>query len=159
MKTLTLESDFFRKTHFVAAIIMLMGVLILSPATLFAQGEGMKRGNAGKGDHGYDVKSVETINGEVYKIDRVENKEKGMVGIHVGLKTASESIEVHLGPAWYVDAQSVRLAKGDAREIKGSKITYKDAPALIAATIKKGEEVLVLRDDEGKPVWRGKREN
>jgi hypothetical protein len=40
-------------------------------------------------------------------------------------------------------------------EVKGSRITFEGKPAIIAAEIKKGEETLKLRDENGFPVWSG----
>jgi hypothetical protein len=40
-------------------------------------------------------------------------------------------------------------------EVKGSRITLEGKPARIAAQVKKGGEVLKLRDDDGRPVWAG----
>lgn len=39
--------------------------------------------------------------------------------------------------------------------MKASKIAFGGKPALIAAQVKKGDEVLKLRDDAGFPVWSG----
>jgi hypothetical protein len=39
----------------------------------------------------------------------------------------------------------------------GSRITYEGKPAIIAAEVKKGDEVLRLRDEKGIPVWAGRR--
>jgi hypothetical protein len=41
------------------------------------------------------------------------------------------------------------------RNMKGSRITFGVKPAIIAAEVKKGDEVLKLRDDSGFPVWSG----
>jgi hypothetical protein len=43
----------------------------------------------------------------------------------------------------------------DKIEVKGSRITFGGRPAMIAAEMKKGDEVLKLRDDSGFPVWSG----
>ncbi len=76
-------------------------------------------------------------------------------GVHVLLKTATGNISVHLGPAWYLENQDVKISVHDKIEAKGSRIVFNGSPALIAAEIKKGEEVLKLRDENGYPVWSG----
>ena len=81
---------------------------------------------------------------------------KGMsYGIHIILKTATGDIDVHLGPAWYIDNQDVSVKKGDTVEVKGSKVTVGGKPAIIAAEVKKGDETLMLRDEAGFPYWSG----
>ncbi|HEU4344281.1 MAG TPA: hypothetical protein VFU31_22205 [Candidatus Binatia bacterium] len=43
----------------------------------------------------------------------------------------------------------------DRVEVKGARITFEGKPAIIASEVKKGDEVLRLRDDAGFPVWAG----
>ena len=70
-------------------------------------------------------------------------------GVHVTLKTATETQSVHLGPAWYLENQDVKLEPKQMVEVKGLRITYCGKPAIIAAEVRKGDEVLKLRDDDG----------
>jgi hypothetical protein len=49
----------------------------------------------------------------------------------------------------------VKIEAKDKVEVKGSKITFGGKPAIIAIEVKKGDEVLKLRDDAGFPVWSG----
>ena len=103
----------------------------------------------------YDPKTVETISGEVERVDTI-TPVKGMSGgVHLVVKTDKGSISVHLGPAWYLENQDVKIQPKDKVEITGSRITFKGKPAIIAKEIKKGAEVLNLRDDNGYPVWSG----
>jgi hypothetical protein len=71
------------------------------------------------------------------------------------VRTDQETISVHLGPAWYVQRQDIKIVPGDKVEITGSRITYQGKPAIIAAEVKKGEEILKLRDENGFPAWSG----
>ena len=76
-------------------------------------------------------------------------------GVHFTLKTEKETIPVHLGPSWYMEEQAVSFAPGDKVEVTGSRITYQGQPTIIAAEVKKGGQVLKLRDAAGVPVWAG----
>jgi len=60
-----------------------------------------------------------------------------------------------LGPQWYLENQDVKIEPTDKVEIKGSRVTMQGQPALIVAEVKKGDEVLKLRDDAGIPLWAG----
>jgi hypothetical protein len=103
----------------------------------------------------YDLKTVETIKGEVDKVDYVTPL-KGMGrGVHLLLKTEQGMMNVHLGPAWYVENQDVKIAPKDRLEVKGSRVTIDGTPVVIAAEVRKGAEVLALRDDSGIPRWAG----
>jgi len=103
----------------------------------------------------YDPKTVETITGEVTSVDRI-TPAKGMSGgVHMNVKTDRETLSVHLGPTWYIENQDVKIERKDKVEVKGSRITFAGKPAIIAAEVKKGDETLKLRDDNGFPVWSG----
>jgi len=103
----------------------------------------------------YDPKTMETLSGEVTSVDRI-TPGKGMTGgIHMNVKTDKETISVHLGPSWYIENQDVKIASKDKVEVKGARVTFAGKPAIIAAEVKKGDEVLKLRDDSGFPAWSG----
>jgi len=103
----------------------------------------------------YDTKTVETISGTVKTVDKV-TPVKGMhSGVHVTLKTDKETISVHLGPEWYIERLDTKIEKGDKIEVKGSRITVMGKPAIIASEVKKGDNVLILRDASGIPSWSG----
>jgi hypothetical protein len=69
------------------------------------------------------------------------------------LQTEKESISVHLGPSWYIDKQAPRIETNDRITVTGSRVTTAGKTAIIAAEIKKGNEVLKLRDENGMPAW------
>lgn len=127
----------------------------------FAQQQGMKwKGSGGWGmgsQYGkmYDTKTVETISGEVVSIDKITPMKGMKYGIHLQVKTDKETISVHLGPMWYIENQDMKIAPKDNVEITGSRITFEGKPAIVAAEIKKGNEALKLRDENGFPVWSG----
>jgi hypothetical protein len=153
-----MEITEMRKTVAVIGMLVVLGGLVAGEA--WAQ-KGMRwRGSGGwapDGQYGrlYDAKTVETISGEIVSVD-VMAPMKGMApGLHLTVKTDKETVSVHLGPAWYLENQDVKLAPKDKVEIKGSRITFAGKPGLIAAEVKKGDETLILRDATGIPVWSG----
>lgn len=64
---------------------------------------------------------------------------------------------MHLGPGGFIEKQNFRIEPKDKIEIKGSRITVKGVPAIIAAEVKKGTGVLKLRDEQGIPAWKGQK--
>lgn len=103
----------------------------------------------------YNPQTVETISGEVVKVEKITPMKGMSSGIHILVKTDTGEISVHLGPSWYMDKQDTKIAVGDKVEVKGSKVEYSGKPAIIAAEVQKGDEVLKLRDDNGYPAWAG----
>lgn len=102
----------------------------------------------------FDAKTIVEMKGTIEKIEKIA-PEKGMsVGIHLMVKTSNnEKMSVHLGPAWYLDNQEVQFAASDKITVKGSKITYQNALAIIAVSVMRGEQTLLLRDKKGVPKW------
>jgi hypothetical protein len=73
------------------------------------------------------------------------------------LKTATESIEVHLGPVAFLNDKKITVAQGDALEILGSRVTIDGEAVLLAREVKKGDNTWTLRDQSGRPLWSGGR--
>ena len=145
-----------------------LGVSVLAIAVLtlcvvtesIAQG-GMKwRGSGGWGPGGhygrmYDPKSVEIVSGRVILVEKMTPRTGMSYGVHATLQSEKETISVHLGPGWYIENQDVKIEPQDTIEVKGSRVTLAGKPAIIAAEVKKGDELLKLRDESGFPVWAG----
>ncbi len=105
----------------------------------------------------YNPQTVTNVKGVVEAVEQVTPMRGMSYGIHLKLKTDSEILPVHLGPSWFIERQDIKIKKGDTIEVTGSKINYNNAPAIIAAQVKKGNVVLTLRDESGIPVWAGTR--
>ena len=142
-------------------VIMAFAVLFTAAGSFAQRGPAMMwRGSGGWGpgtpyNKMYDPKTVETISGEIVSVDRI-TPNKGMAGgVHMIVKTDKETLSVHLGPSFLIENQDVKLQAKDKVEVKGSRVTFGGKPAIIAAEVKKGDEVLKLRDDNGFPVWSG----
>lgn len=100
--------------------------------------------------------TVETVSGEVVEVKRQPSARGKGDGVHLVLKTKdAPKLIVHLGPAFYVDEQALKIAAGDAVEVKGSRVKVKGESVLLAAEVKKGDATLVLRDANGVPKWGG----
>ena len=103
----------------------------------------------------YNPQTMETIGGEVASVDTITPIKGMSSGVHLMLKTDKETVSVHLGPAWYIQRLDMKIAPGDKVEITGSRITFQGKPTIIAREVKKGTEILKLRDENGFPIWSG----
>jgi hypothetical protein len=146
----------------IAAVITMLSLcgLVLASEALAQRGMMRWRGSGGWGMEGaygrmYDLARVETISGEVEKVEQLTGMRGMSAGIHILVKTDKESLPVHLGHVWYIERLDIKIEPGDKVEVKGARITFQGKPALVAAEVKKGDDVLVLRDPTGFPAWGG----
>ena len=107
-------------------------------------------GGGMRGWMNYNTATVETITGTVADIGTFQRG-----GVHISLKTNKETIVVHLGPDFYVN-EKIKLAKGDAVTISGSRIKYDGKDAIIAKTLVRGDLTVKLRNEDGTPLWSGR---
>jgi hypothetical protein len=107
----------------------------------------------------YDSQTEASFTGIVQAVNRVPASGQGcwgaadVYGAHLTLATATETIDVHLGPAAMLDAKNVTIASGDTVTILGSRVTLGGTPVLLAKEIARGDETWTLRDPAGLPLW------
>ena len=143
----------------------IIGMAVVLAALFFASFAlaGPRMGYRGSGGWGmgsqyqrmFNPATVETVSGTVDAINKITPMRGMYSGIHLTLKTDKGLVDVHLGPEWYIERQDTKIQKGDALEVKGSRVTISDQPAIIASEVKKGDSVLILRDSNGVPAWAG----
>jgi hypothetical protein len=104
----------------------------------------------------YDPAKAETVQGEVTAVEKVGGGGRRGPGIGLKLKTTLGELVVHLGPQWYIEQQGeVPIKAGDTVEIKGVKASGGGKDFFIAGEVKKGGDILKLRDESGVPLWAG----
>ncbi len=129
-------------------VLALVGTLgLLVPLSFAQQGMG-----GGKRMPRYTPSTEVTVKGTVDKVSHPTGP-RGWPGTHIALKTATETLDVHLGPADFLAEKKFEIAAGDQVEVIGSKVKYNGADAIVAREIKKGDSTLVLRDAQGTPLW------
>jgi hypothetical protein len=104
----------------------------------------------------YNTHSVETITGTVISVNNITSPRNTFGGVHLIVKTAKEDMDVHLGPSWYIRNQKIQINQQDKIRVRGWKTTIVGKPAMIAAEITKGNQVLTLRNPDGSPLWSGR---
>jgi hypothetical protein len=145
--------------------IMLLGAILLPLATTAQVVDGstdgsrpgcdnMKARGRPAGARMFDPDTVTTIQGEILEVERHASG-RGHEGVHLIVAVGSEKVSVRLGPDFYVARQALKLAKGDMIEVRGSRISVGAESAIIAQEVRRGADVLALRDASGVPLWRG----
>jgi hypothetical protein len=76
-------------------------------------------------------------------------------GVHLVLETTRETIEIDLGPEWFLKKQNYRLNKGDNITVIGSRVKRDAGEAVIARQVTRGKETMTFRDEKGFPRWSG----
>jgi len=112
----------------------------------------------------FDPKTIKTISGQVIRIDQVTEFGFGLQMRLTVFIDKKEILPVLLGPAFYIagpwQAQHFKLGdtvtvSGSQVTVSGSQVTVSGEPFMIATTVKRGNEVLRLRDKDGIPGWIG----
>jgi sporulation protein YlmC with PRC-barrel domain len=105
----------------------------------------------------FDSKTIKTISGQVIKIDQVPEFGYGLQMRLTVFIDKNEILAVYLGPAFYLAGpwQAEHFKLGDKVIVSGSQVTVHGEPLMIAMTVKRGNELLRLRDKDGIAEWIG----
>lgn len=104
----------------------------------------------------YNPSEMDRIKGTVDKVVEVVPMAGMSPGVAVVVKESkTESIMVHICPAWYIDANSTGLKKGDEVKIRGVWAEIGGEYVFMASKIKKGDyfDLKVRLTKNGKPFW------
>jgi len=158
-----------RKRWFAVGAIALSSIGVVVPSTVLAQ-HGPGRHGPGPGLHArpaYDAKSEATFKGVVVEVKTGRSALDRLIQIHtlgqgqtavqekqLLLKTDTGTLEIELGPTAFLDDKKVEIRKGDTLEVIGSRVTSGEAHLVLAREIRKGNNVWLLRDATGQPLWR-----
>ncbi|MEW6657423.1 MAG: DNA-binding protein [Thermodesulfobacteriota bacterium] len=136
-----------------SAIILAGLICFLLAGVPWAQAQGDGKGKPEL----YDLKTVETLQGIVVAAPKPTPKGGMPERAQLTLKTPKETLTVYLGPGWFLEKQGLKIGNLDQVQVTGSRILVQGQPALLAGEVRKGEQVLKLRDEQGQPLWRGSR--
>jgi hypothetical protein len=92
-----------------------------------------------------------TFDGIVEKV--VQSKNMRMTGVHLLIKSQNETFEVHLGPAAFLAEKKATFKEGDTVAVVGWGLPRSERFFVIAREVKKGDQVLTLRNEQGVPLW------
>lgn len=79
----------------------------------------------------------------------------GLLSIEVKSKDG-EDVRVYAAPEWFLREKGMNFALGDDITASGHYVSESDHSALLASDLAKGGKTVNLRDDAGRPKWRGR---
>lgn len=108
----------------------------------------------GAGVPKYDPATESVFKGTVEEVRDRQCPVSGGLGSHVVLKLDDgTTIEVHLASTKFVKTYDLVFNVGDKLEVTGSKVKFEGVDTIFAREVKRGNDVYVFRDKDGKPVW------
>ncbi len=149
--------------RFIVTSLVALSFVALVTVTLSAQQGfghmGGRGGGTGQGQPKYDPSQEEILSGDVAVVKDIETRSGKMTGTGLELQSDGQNIIVYLGPHIYVDLQNVKIGPGDNVEIKGVKTFVDGQVYFLAGEVRKGNDVLKLRDDKGRSLWAGNKQH
>jgi hypothetical protein len=112
----------------------------------------------------YNPRTETTVKGTIEQVKiaflpgggaSAQAREESSGPLYLNLKTDSGTLAVFLGPSWFAESKGFKFAKGDQIEVTGSKLQDKDV--IVAREVKRGDQILVVRNPQGIPAWSGGR--
>jgi hypothetical protein len=116
--------------------------------------EGKLVARKGLENHSHAAESVVQLSGEVIDVYQISSQRGLRSGVHVLLQTNGDIVEVRLGPSRYLEDHQFSLEPDDWIVVEGTRTDQARDKALMAYQVTRGEQVLVLRDENGMPLWR-----
>jgi hypothetical protein len=133
-----------------AIVLILALVAAVAPVFVLASPQGTPSATVPK----YDPATEAVFKGTVQEIRDRQCPVSGGLGSHVVLKLENgNTIEVHLATKKFVDEYELVFNVGDQLEVTGSKVIFEGVETIFAREVKRGNDVYVFRDKNGKPVW------
>jgi len=100
----------------------------------------------------YNKATVGSFTGVVTGISTHTGR-RGTPRTRATLKTKDGIVEIHVGPTSFLNEKGLYLAAGDAVAVIGSKVKENAGELVIVRQVTKGEQILLLRNEEGRPLW------
>ncbi len=73
--------------------------------------------------------------------------------MHLLLRTSQGATLIHVAPSRFLRAQQFPINPDDPISVVGTRLNYQGQDAMLAREITHGNEVLIVRDHQGRPLW------
>ena len=94
------------------------------------------------------------VAGKIVSIDTTRKPQATMSPVtDLKIRGTKGTVDVHLGPSWYLRNLSAHLQVGNTVKVTGSLVALNGSNVILARKLSKGNRVLYLRDVSGFPMW------
>lgn len=101
----------------------------------------------------YDPDRVEEFKGKIEEIINLGADNDEDKGVELILMVGDKMLPVHLGPEWFIKHQREEFKIGDNVLVRGSIIEDNHEEVIVAEWLKRGDNLLRLRFENGHPLW------
>ena len=101
----------------------------------------------------FDARKLTSIEGTVVRVHQVPSTKVLLTTLNALVRTSEGEVNVELGPAWFLDNQELHLAVQDKITVSGSRVKPNGVDTMIATEVRRGNDVLRLRREDGTPAW------
>lgn len=111
----------------------------------------------GSGQRMYDPARVDTVEGVITTVDTMASRRGPQhKGIHLQMETedTEDTVVIHVGPLFYLRDQGITFQVGETIAVRGARMA-EGTPVFIAAELWAQDQSWRLRDEQGRPAWRG----
>ena len=139
-------------------LLFCLTVLVALPLCAAAQGgggggRGTGGGGGGQDEPTYKTATVGTFTGVVSALSSKTGK-RGTSRARATVTTSDGAVLIHIGPTAFLDAKDFHLGIGDRVTVIGSRVKEDDGSELvIVRQITRGATVLMMRNEDGRPLW------
>ena len=100
----------------------------------------------------YNPATAVAVSGTVAAV-RVVPAGQPLAGVHVMLKTRTNTVEVYLAPRDFMNFLRTSIAAGDEIDVTGSRVKSGNSELILAREVSDETETIELRNLYGAPVW------
>ena len=127
------------------ALLSTAGILFVAGVVLAADGA--------KVEPRYDPAASIEVKATINEVREVPDGDV-MAGLHLIVKTETETFDVYVGPTDFVKEFGGNYAKDDKVQVTGCRVKQETGDIILAREVKEGELALVVRDKDGTPNWK-----
>jgi hypothetical protein len=100
----------------------------------------------------YDAATYTRISGTIIEVRDI-GAPSVLRGIFLVVRVEKRNVEVYLCPAEFLKRFDLKLNAGDDFQASGSKVRFAGADLLLARDMRRHNDILTLRDEDGAPYW------